>query len=132
MAHRARITSTYMSGPYDGKRLSWEVPEDADELILTIGRREGSYILLDYDAQVSRNHARVIYDIEDDVLFLEDVGSRNGTFFGQERIRERMKIEPGDLFRIGRTWLRIDPFDTDHEDDGNLPGDDPSDDDLPF
>lgn len=125
MNPRARITSTFMSGPLDGKTVGWDVPEDADELILSIGRREGCDILLDYDSQVSRNHARIIYDIGNDTLFLEDVGSRNGTFLGQERIRERVRIAPGDLFRVGRTWLRIDPFDTDPE------LDDPEDD-LPF
>jgi len=132
MAQRGRITSTYMSGPHDGKQLHWEIPEDSSELILTIGRREGSHILLDYDAQVSRNHARVIYDIEDNALYLEDMNSRNGTFLGQERIKDRVRISTSDLFRVGRTWLRIDPFDSDTDDETDHTLDDPSDDDLPF
>lgn len=109
MNRRGRITATYMSGPLDGKTLTWDLPLDSDELVLTIGRREGCDILLDYDSQVSRLHARIIYEIPMEAYYLEDVGSRNGTFLGQDKIKERVPITPGDLFRVGRTWLRIDP-----------------------
>lgn len=106
---RTRITATYMSGPQDGRTLEWELPRDAEEMVLTIGRREGSDILLDYDSQVSRSHAQVIYHVPSGTFYLEDAGSRNGTFVGSDKIRERKQILPGDLFRVGRTWLRIDP-----------------------
>jgi pSer/pThr/pTyr-binding forkhead associated (FHA) protein len=109
MTERDRVYATYMSGPLDGKTLSWELPHDADELILTIGRREGCDILLDYDSQVSRLHARVIYNLPTDTFYLEDAGSRNGTFLGNERLTQRIHLLPGTLFRVGRTWLRIDP-----------------------
>lgn len=111
MARRTRVSVTYMSGPLDGKTLHWDVPPtDPDEISLTIGRREGCDILLDYDSQVSRTHARVVYDSKQDMFYLEDTASRNGTFLGQERIRSRTPLTPGDLFRVGRTWMRIDPL----------------------
>jgi len=111
MSRRTRISVTYMSGPLDGKTLHWDVPEvEAPEVSLTIGRREGCDILLDYDSQVSRTHARILYDVNNDSFYLEDTASRNGTFLGQERIRSRTPLTPGDLFRVGRTWLRIDPL----------------------
>lgn len=126
MTRRDSISATYMSGPLDGRTLTWPLPEGVGELIIQIGRREGSHILLDYDTQVSRVHARVVYNASTDTLMLEDLGSRNGTFYGQQRVREHepVQIRPGDLFRVGRTWMRIDPF----EDSGE-PG---SEDDLPF
>ncbi len=43
-------------------------------------------------------------------LTLVDVGSRNGTLFRDRRLfREQAEIDPGELFRVGRVWLRIDP-----------------------
>jgi len=41
---------------------------------------------------------------------MADVGSRNGTLFQDRRLRnESTDLKPGELFRVGRTWLRIDP-----------------------
>ena len=36
--------------------------------------------------------------------------SRNGTFLEREKepLRGRVSLRPGTLFRIGRTWLRLD------------------------
>jgi pSer/pThr/pTyr-binding forkhead associated (FHA) protein len=106
---RGRITITLMSGPLDGKTLEWDRPDSANEMVLTIGRREGCDISLDYDTQVSRVHARLVYSPESHTFFLEDAGSRNGTFVGSARLTERTSLEPGTLFRVGRTWLRVDP-----------------------
>src|SRR5579864_1771758 len=104
------IHVTLMSGPLDGYTFTFSTPSSNDPLVLTIGRREGCSITLGYDTQVSRLHARLIYDTRDTEFFLEDAGSRNGTFLGQTRVKERMTLEPGTLFKIGRTWLRVDPL----------------------
>jgi hypothetical protein len=117
-----QIAITFMSGPYDGKTEVWEVPEGASETVLTIGRREGCDIMLDYDSQVSRIHARLVHDEASGAYYLEDMNSRNGTFIGQDRIRGRVLLPPGDLFRIGRTWMRV-------ERPGSIAAED---DDLPF
>lgn len=97
-----------MSGPRDGETLSFPAPDGDDELILTVGRREGCHIVLSYDSQVSRLHARLIYDMRDTEFFLEDADSRNGTFVEDERVKGRIALDPGRLFRIGRTWMRLD------------------------
>ncbi len=107
MSSQDDLSITMMSGPRDGESYNFPLPDD-DDLILTVGRREGCSIVLGYDSQVSRLHARIIFDARDDEYFLEDVDSRNGTFIGQSRVRGRVALEPGTLFRIGRTWLRID------------------------
>jgi pSer/pThr/pTyr-binding forkhead associated (FHA) protein len=120
-----QISITYMSGPHDGKTMRFEQPEIGEEVILTIGRREGCDIEMDFDNQVSRLHARlgcksIAVTATDDVptpyhlsFWLEDVDSRNGTYIEkqEQRIEGRSDLRPGVLFRIGRTWMRLDvPF----------------------
>ena len=126
-----KISITYMSGPLDGRILRFEQPEVGEELVLNIGRRDGCDIHLAYDNQVSRLHARLgctslAVSASDSVsdpyllnFWLEDTGSRNGTFIEKEPVVGRANLRPGSLFRIGRTWLRLDiPFSFD--DDGPL------------
>ncbi len=116
------ISITFMSGPLDGKTMRFEQPDIGDELILHIGRRDGCDIHMPFDNQVSRLHARVgcksmMVTATDSVtepfilsFWLEDLDSRNGTFVERERsaIKERVSLRPGSLFRIGRTWMRLD------------------------
>jgi pSer/pThr/pTyr-binding forkhead associated (FHA) protein len=116
------ISVTFMSGPMDGHRLDFEQPEIGEELVLTIGRREGCDIYLPFDNQVSRLHTKLIINnieisatesvTDPHVLsfWLEDNESRNGTFVERDKnpIRGRIALRPGSLFRIGRTWLRLD------------------------
>lgn len=107
MSGRPNLSITLMSGPRDGETHVFELG-GRDQMTITIGRREGCDIMLAYDSQVSRLHARLIYDARDMEYFLEDVGSRNGTFIGLRRVHERDTLQAGELFRIGRTWLRLD------------------------
>jgi len=116
------ISVTHMSGPLDGKTLRFEQPEVGGELVLNIGRREGCDVHLPFDNQVSRVHARLgclstPVTASDSVtepyilsFWLEDMRSRNGTFVEREKdpLRGRTSLRPGMLFRIGRTWLRLD------------------------
>lgn len=128
-----QISITFMSGPLDGKILRFEQPDSGEEAVLDIGRREGCEIQLAYDNQVSRLHAQLgivsmAVTASDSVadpfvlsFWLEDAGSRNGTFIEHEKdhIQGRTPLRPGTLFRIGRTWLRLDvPFS--FEADGSL------------
>ena len=127
-----KISVTYMSGPQDGKILQFDQPEIGDEQVYNIGRRETCDIILPGDNQVSRLHARLgcaslPVTASDAVanpfiltFWLEDAGSRNGTFIEKENdpIRGRSTLRPGTLFRIGRTWLRLDvPFSFASDDD---------------
>lgn len=116
------LSITYMSGPFDGKTMRFEQPDPGDDLILNIGRREGCDIHLPFDNQVSRLHARLgcistAVTASESVsepfvlsFWLEDMRSRNGTFIEREKdpLRGRTSLRPGTLFRIGRTWLRLD------------------------
>jgi pSer/pThr/pTyr-binding forkhead associated (FHA) protein len=119
---RNEISITYMSGPLDGKKLTFEQPGIGEEKTISIGRREGCDIHLAFDNQVSRLHARLgcvsVPTTSSDTasmphvltFWLEDGGSRNGTFVEKEEdpLQGRVSLRPGTLFRIGRTWLRLD------------------------
>lgn len=119
---RREITVTFMSGPLDGKTMPFTQPAPGEERALNIGRREGSEIHLPFDSQVSRLHAKlycthVAASVNGDadsphvmMFWLEDQGSRNGTFIEKqvEPTEGRMSLRPGTLFRIGRTWMRLD------------------------
>ena len=61
-----------------------------------VGGREGG---------VSRRHAYLIR--QGDALYLEDLGSMNGTFVNHKRLKaqRRTPIHPGDLIRIGLIQL---------------------------
>ncbi|MBW4437654.1 MAG: FHA domain-containing protein [Pleurocapsa minor GSE-CHR-MK-17-07R] len=116
------ISITFMSGPLDGKTLRFEQPEPSEELVLTIGRRDGCDIHLPFDNQVSRLHARLGCHIETITssesvaepyvmsFWLEDLNSRNGTFIERDKktIRGKVSLRPGTIFRIARTWMRLD------------------------
>ncbi len=109
---RPTVSITFMSGPLDGKTLTWDVPNDGSELTIVIGRNNGLDISISHDQQVSRIHAHVIYDPRTDRFFLVDKRSRNHTFVGSRREKlepeQRHEIQSNTLFQVGRTWLRID------------------------
>ncbi|MCL4247057.1 MAG: FHA domain-containing protein [Anaerolineae bacterium] len=116
------ISITFMSGPMDGQALMFEQPDIGEELVINIGRREGCDVYLPFDNQVSRLHSRLIISsmavtatesVTEPYLltfYLEDAGSRNGTFVERDKqpIRGRVALRPGSFFRIGRTWMRLD------------------------
>lgn len=92
----------FCSGPEDGKRIKIEKKET------TFGRLPGkNNIPISYDSAVSREHAVLM--VEGEKLFLEDKGSTNGTYIGEEekKIIGRIEITPGSIFRIGYIWFKI-------------------------
>ena len=70
----------------------------------TIGREPVATISID-SSQVSRQHARILVTAAG--AFLEDLGSRNGTFIRGERITGRVELQAGDEVIVGTTLLRI-------------------------
>lgn len=88
-----------IGGPMDGqvRRIA--------KAIMTVGRSENNDLPLPLDPMVSGTHARVVREGEH--FWLEDLGSRNGTYFGDERLRARSLIAPGTNFIVGRTCLEF-------------------------
>ncbi len=58
------------------------------------------------DARLSRRHARVFVKA-DGQMWVEDLGSTNGTFVNGKRIRKSQKVRLGDEVTVGRTTLEV-------------------------
>jgi hypothetical protein len=71
----------------------------------TVGRDAGSGIRLDRDEFVSARHARI--EPRPDGIWIDDLGSTNGTFVNGARVKRVRALRPGDVVRIGRTELRL-------------------------
>jgi pSer/pThr/pTyr-binding forkhead associated (FHA) protein len=108
MADIPSVELMIMSGPDDGLRLRLLQPKNGESYIL--GRREDCDVILPFDSQVSRQHTRLFY--QDGKWFVQDLSSRNGTFLGERKIEGAAVLEPGQMFRIGRTWLRLQHVDS--------------------
>jgi DNA-binding winged helix-turn-helix (wHTH) protein len=65
----------------------------------TLGRSSGVDIRLDSE-WVSRLHARIIVKRTD--VFIEDLGSKNGTFVNGQRVNEATRLRDGDEISVGR------------------------------
>lgn len=72
-----------------------------------IGRVDHGAVWVD-SPSVSRRHARIV--IEADSAILEDLGSKNGTFVGGQRISKPTPLCDGDQFRVGRVNLHFRAF----------------------
>lgn len=60
------------------------------------------------DANVSRQHAQILR--EGDKMYIEDLGSRNGTFLNDEKLgREKRLLEKEDMIKLGGTILKYLP-----------------------
>src|SRR5512144_931180 len=69
-----------------------------------IGRGEGCHIVVN-EPLVSRRHARLV--LEDGRVFIEDLGSANGTFVNQARLHGRALLFPGDHVFIGTCEIEL-------------------------
>lgn len=102
----------FMSGPDDGQEIElsrenqdgYETEEGVWTLVF--GRREECDVSIPFDTQVSRKHALLRIHTDGQIV-LVDTGSLNGTYIGEKRIEQPASIRVGELFRLGRTWLRI-------------------------
>ncbi len=111
-----RLEITLMSGVDDGLHFNHSTENGDGQLddqrwTISIGRREDSDICLRHDIYVSRQHALIYWDGHR--WWLQDCNSTNGTFIesrgADERVSGTIPINPGELFRVGRTWMRIEP-----------------------
>lgn len=115
-----KIGVVVMSGVEDGMTFKYDAAKGDGAVIdthwtITVGRMEYCDIRLLNDNYVSRDHAK-LHCISGQ-WWLEDCGSRNGTFitsatdfFKDHRVRKLIPLEVSQLFRIGRTWLRLQPL----------------------
>ena len=80
-----------------------------DSSALIVGRDPQSGLSLSSDDYASTRHARV--EPRPDGVWVEDLGSTNGTFVNGDRLTRPHLLRPGDVIRIGQTDLRFEPAD---------------------
>jgi hypothetical protein len=85
---------------------------DAGEVVsldlhaLRVGRGGDNDLSVDGDEYASSHHAR--FEPRRDGVYVEDVGSTNGTFVNGIRLTRERKLTPGDIVRVGSTDLRFE------------------------
>ena len=72
---------------------------------LTVGRSPGCGVAMTDDIFTSTLHARLFR--RNDQLWVEDLGSTNGTFVNAERIAQAVRLGKKDLLQIGSTVFEV-------------------------
>ena len=85
--------------------------DEGDELTLNssalrFGRGSDNDVNLARDEYASSRHARV--EPRRDGVWVEDIGSTNGTYLNGIRLTSAKRLAPGDVVRIGETELRYE------------------------
>lgn len=75
----------------------------ADEL--TVGRSSGCGLCVAEDSFVSHLHAR--FFSRENKMWVEDLGSTNGTYLNTHRLARPAPLRSGDRLRIGRTVFEV-------------------------
>jgi hypothetical protein len=105
---KARIEAERAGQPFllyrggDGRQQLFSF--EADVAQVSVGRRPSADVVLDWDEEVSRLHAR-FERIQDDWTVVDDGLSRNGTFVNGERLSGRRRLYNGDTMRFGGTTV---------------------------
>ena len=86
-----------------GNAAGTRIPIDGE---LVIGRASSGPGQLGGDGEISRRHARIAADARG-TLWLEDLGSTNGTFVDDAQVTEPQALMPGDVVRLGQTTLEV-------------------------
>ena len=81
-----------ITGPNPGKRFVLSQRE------YTVGRDPECDIVVDLD-NVSRRHAR--FTVGNHRVYVEDLDSTNGTYVGNDEIREQTELRSGDFVKVG-------------------------------
>jgi hypothetical protein len=77
-----------------------------DSTAVSIGRGAQNAVPIPDDTYASADHAR--FEPRRDGVWLEDLGSTNGTYVNGVKVSEPRKLAQGDLVRVGETDLRFE------------------------
>lgn len=89
-----------VEGPLKGRTL----PLAASPILL--GRAQEATLVLE-DDYASGRHARLFP--QGSRWFIEDLGSTNGTYLGDQQLTRALPVEPGVPVRIGKTVIELRP-----------------------
>ena len=95
-------SAVVLDGPNAGQRVPLATALDGTPLL--IGRGPDAAVRLD-DDYVSTRHARI--GLSGDTWYVEDLGSTNGTYIGNQRLTQATAIQLGTQVRIGKTTLEL-------------------------
>ncbi len=93
----ARIT---IVEPADRRGRSYQLDQE-----LVVGRGSGCDVALPDDSYVSQRHARLYR--RDGRVWLEDLGSTNGTYLNSKPVSAPAVLHRGDRVQVGRTVLEV-------------------------
>jgi FHA domain-containing protein len=79
---------------------------EVDSAQLTIGRGGQNDISIRSDEYASARHAR--FEPRQDGVWVQDLGSTNGTYLNGARLDRPRRLNPGDVVRVGETDLRYE------------------------
>jgi hypothetical protein len=79
---------------------------ELDSAQMTIGRGRQNDIALPDDEYASARHAR--FEPRQDGVWIQDLGSTNGTYLNGARLERPRRLTPGDIVRVGETDVRFE------------------------
>lgn len=71
-----------------------------------VGRSKENDIVLS-DSKISRLHAKISYNLEDETFIIEDLESANGVYVNKVKIINSGKLKEGDEVKLGRAIIEI-------------------------
>lgn len=71
---------------------------------MTVGRAPECELRVD-DTYASQQHARLF--AKNNLWFVEDLGSTNGTFVNEQKLAAPAMLQPGDKVRVGQTIMEL-------------------------
>lgn len=99
MSDRPRYALRFISGKYQGGEFPLRMNRE-----IIIGRSSDLDMVLVED-MVSRRHAKITTSDAD--IFIQDMGSTNGTFVNGEKIAGRARLTEGDRILVGTSIIKV-------------------------
>ena len=87
--------------PADRRARTYRLTQD-----VTLGRGDDCDVSLPEDSYVSQRHARIYR--RDGRVWLEDLGSTNGTYLNAKAVSAPTVLHRGDRVQLGRTVIEVD------------------------
>lgn len=97
---RSKALRLRVVAPAEQKGRTYDISDE-----LTLGRATSCQISLPDDHFVSQLHARVY--LRDGDVYVEDLGSTNGTYLNRRRLTHAMPVTKGDQIQVGKTVLEL-------------------------
>lgn len=110
VAVRPRVRTAAEIGPLQPMRVTLEIMEFGETRSyeerppFAVGRASAAELVL-HDPEVSRRHAR--FESRNGIVYVDDLGSSNGTFLNGRRVSEAIEVREGDEVDVGTTRMIV-------------------------